>query len=128
MILGIGTDIIENSRIEDVLERHGQRFMNRVYSQIEQDYCLSKEDTAPFFAVRFAAKEAYIKALNLSKAVTEGISYKEIVVFGKNKGKKELRLFGRAQEVYYELGVDAIHISLSHSRDYSLATVILEKR
>ena len=81
MILGLGTDLVENHRIRQALDRFGDRFLNRVYSEEEIQYSLSHEDPVPYLSARFAVKEAAIKALNLTEQV--GLSYQDVQVGGK---------------------------------------------
>lgn len=124
MILGLGTDIVENDRIGDLFEKYGERFLKRVYTEEEIEYALSHENPVPYLAARFAVKEAAVKSLNLPGA--SGISWKDIEVAGKIFGKKRLQLHGQARRFADEIGVSKMHLSLSHNRDISLAVVILE--
>lgn len=126
MILGLGIDIIENHRIDESWQRYGERFLERIYSPEEVAYCLGKANPAPYLAVRFAAKEAFIKALSVKPG--SGIGYREITVTGRGKGKKKIALSGLALEAYNSLGANHIHLSLSHSEDFSTAAIILEQR
>ncbi len=124
MILGIGTDIIENERIAGVYERRGERFLKRVFSEQEIEYALSHEDPVPYLAARFAVKEAAIKALNLRETV--GLSMLDVEVAGKAFGKKHLVLKGPARRIADEMGANKFHISISHTHTMSMAIVILE--
>ncbi len=125
MILGMGTDIVENDRIRAVFEKHGERFLHRIFSDEEIQYSLSHEDPVPYLSARFAVKEALVKALSLPGG--SGLNWKDVEVSGKIFGKKQLVLHGRAKEIADEKGANRFHISLSHSRNMSLAVVILEK-
>ncbi|MCB1319628.1 MAG: holo-ACP synthase, partial [Leptospiraceae bacterium] len=87
MILGIGTDIIENHRIGEVYRRYGHRFLNRIFTEEEIQYAESHEDPVPYLAARFAVKEAAVKALNIQGG--QGISWKDVEVVGKIFGKKQ---------------------------------------
>ncbi|MBU44564.1 MAG: holo-[acyl-carrier-protein] synthase [Spirochaetaceae bacterium] len=124
MILGLGTDLVENHRIRQALDRFGDRFLNRVYSEEEIQYSLSHEDPVPYLSARFAVKEAAIKALNLTEQV--GLSYQDVQVGGKVFGKKKLILSRKARELADGMGVNQFHISLSHTDGMSMAVVILE--
>ncbi|MCR9144934.1 MAG: holo-ACP synthase [bacterium] len=125
MILGMGTDIVENDRIREVYEKHGRRFLNRIFTEEEIQYSLSHEDPVPYLSARFAVKEALVKALSLPGGA--GLSWRDVEVSGKIFGKKELVLHNKARAIAAEKGANRYHISLSHSRNMSLAVVILEK-
>ncbi len=124
MILGLGTDIVENERIENLFRQHGRKFLERVFTEEEVEYALSHEDPVPFLAARFAVKEAFVKALNIRGA--SGMRLKDVEVAGKIFGKKSLKLYGKAKRMAEEMGALHYHISLSHSKASSLAVVILE--
>ncbi len=124
MIIGLGTDIVENNRIQHLFETHGERFLSRVYTAEEIEYAVSHADPVPYLAARFAVKEAVIKALNLPAAM--GISMKEIEVAGKVFGAKKLVLHGRVLALAEERGATKFHLSLSHALGVSMAVVILE--
>lgn len=124
MILGLGTDLVENHRIREAMDRFGDRFLTRVYSDEEIQYSLSHQDPVPYLAARFAVKEAAIKALNLTEQV--GLSYQDVQVAGKVFGKKKLILSRKARELADAMGVKQFHISLSHTNGMSMAVVILE--
>ena len=124
MILGIGSDIIENTRIAELYQRHRERFLKRVFTQEEHEYALSHSDPIPYLAVRFAAKEAAVKALNLQKGA--GLAWKDIEICGKGFGKKRLAFHNQARNLAEKLKVRHHHISLSHCDSFSIAVVILE--
>ncbi|MCB1326905.1 MAG: holo-ACP synthase [Spirochaetales bacterium] len=125
MIVGLGTDIIENERIGEVYHRHGRRFLDRIFTEDEIEYAESHEDPVPYLAARFAVKEAAVKALNIGGAT--GIGWKDVEVAGKIFGKKKLLFHGRAQALALERGVNRMHVSLTHNRGLSMAVVILEQ-
>jgi len=114
-------DIIEIERIEAVLQRHGERFLQRVYTPKEQAYCRGR---VPELAVRFAAKEAVSKALGTG---LRGIAWQEMEILGDKRGKPLVYLHGRAKARAEELGLSEFAISLSHSRDYAVAFVMAAK-
>ena len=124
MILGIGVDIVDISRLRQALERHGDRFIQRIYTGTEQEYCRKHRDPAPYFAARFAAKEALFKALGTGWAF--GVRWVDAEVLRNDLGAPKLALSGRAAEISAELGASAIHVSLSHSETAAIAIVILE--
>ncbi|MBX7057258.1 MAG: holo-ACP synthase [Leptospirales bacterium] len=125
MIVGLGADIVENSRIAHMLERHGQRFLERIYTPEEIEYSVSHEDPVPYLSARFAVKEAAIKALNLPGGA--GLSWRDVETAGRIFGKKRLALHGRAAAAAQTLGANRTHLTLTHSREWSMAVVILEQ-
>ncbi len=125
MIYGIGIDIVEVSRMADIIERWGGRFVDRVFSPAEISYCEGCARPAMHYAARFAAKESFLKSLGLGLGM--GLSLKEIAVSADQRGKPEIRLTGKGAEVLREMGSTAVHLSLSHTRDAATAIVVLEK-
>ncbi len=123
MILGIGLDVAEIPRIRDSLERFGERFTSRVLTPAEAA-AMPQSDPAPYVAARFAAKEAAAKALGTGFA--EGVTQTSIEVLSLPSGAPTLRLHGKALELAGSMGVQKIHLSLTHGRDIAAATVILE--
>jgi holo-[acyl-carrier protein] synthase len=125
MILGLGTDMIEISRIQLSIEQFGDRFLHRVFTPGEIAYCQrKKKHAAESFAARFAAKEAGAKALGTG--ISRGITWKEIEVRREAGTAPTLHLTGRAQDRAKELGITRFSLSLTHSRDIALAVVIAE--
>ncbi|MGD0222882.1 MAG: holo-ACP synthase [Terriglobia bacterium] len=124
MILGTGVDIAETSRIEQGLERHGERFTKRIFTPDEIGYCEKFKNRAEHYAARFAAKEAAFKALGTGWR--EGIRWLDIEVVHQPSGKPELVLTGKAEEVARTLGVTRMSVSISHSDRYVVALVIFE--
>jgi holo-[acyl-carrier protein] synthase len=125
MIVGIGIDIVEIVRVRRILERQGERFLRRIFTPAEQEYCRKHRDAAPYFAARFAAKEALFKALGTGWA--EGATWLNAEIQRKESGAPVLALSGRTQEIGAQLGVEAVHISMSHSEQSAVAIVILER-
>lgn len=124
MVLGLGTDLIETSRIQESIERFGQRFLARIYTEAEIAYCMRKKNPAESFAARFAAKEAGAKALGTG--ISRGVSWLEIEVGHAPGGKPTLHLSGRAHEIAHTLGVRSLSVSLTHSREMAMAVVVAE--
>jgi len=124
MIVGIGVDVVEIGRLRGVVERQGERFLRRVFTRAEQEYCRSHRDPAPHLAVRFAAKEAVFKALGTGWAA--GISWLQVEVRRANPGAPALLLEGEALNRCASLGVAKTHVSLSHSDEVAIAMVVLE--
>jgi holo-[acyl-carrier protein] synthase len=121
-MLSTGVDIIEISRVRRVLDKYGQRFLSRVYTQGEIDYCRGR---APNLAARFAAKEAAMKALGTG---VRGVGWKDIEVVRQESGAPSIKLHGRAQARAKRLGVLDISLSLSHSQEYAVAFVVIQQQ
>ncbi len=125
MIVGTGTDLTEIDRIQQAVARYGDRFLHRVYTPGEIAYCRRKQrNAAESLAARFAAKEAGAKALGTG--IARGVGWRELEVKHLPGGRPVLVLHGRAAERAQAMQVSAIHLSLSHSREMAIATVILE--
>jgi holo-[acyl-carrier protein] synthase len=125
MVLGLGTDLIEIARIEESIERYGERFLHKVFTGSEIAYCLhKKKSSAESFAARFAAKEAGAKALGTG--ISRGVSWKELEVRREIGERPTLHLSGRAAERAAQMGVRILNLSLTHSRDVAMAMVVAE--
>ena len=120
-MLTTGVDIIEIPRIKQVLDRYGQRFLNRVFTPDEIAYCRGR---APNLAGRFAAKEAAMKALGTG---VRGVGWKDIEVIRADSGAPSLRLHGRAEKRAERLQVGEMSLSISHSREYAVAFVVAQR-
>lgn len=121
-IVGIGLDATEIDRIAEVLARHGDRFLRRVYTEGEIAYCQRHRDPAPSLAARFAAKEATMKALGTGAA--RGVGWRDIEVI-RGFGPPQLRLHRGAAARFEALGAKSSLITLTHARDLALAQVML---
>ena len=117
-MLTTGVDIIEIWRIKGVLERWGQRFLNRIYTEGEIAYCRGR---AQNLAARFAAKEAAMKSMSTG---VRGVGWRDIEVIRGPGGAPSIKLHGRAFLRAQKLGVRELSLSLSHSRDYAIAFVV----
>jgi holo-[acyl-carrier protein] synthase len=125
MIKGIGIDIIEIKRIQEILAKDlNQRFINRVFNPSEKQYCEPKAKKAQHYAVRFAGKEALLKALG--SGLRQGISWHDIEFSNDQAGKPIAECSGQAKLKLVQLNVIKIHVSFSHSEEYATAVVILE--
>ncbi len=124
-LAGVGIDAIETERVKKLLEETGDRFSLRVFTPQEIAYCEARKNSAEHYAARFAAKEAFMKALGTGKQL--GLSWKEIEVANDALGKPEIRLSGRAKALAEERGITAIHLSLTHLKGLAIAVVVLEK-
>jgi len=125
MIVGIGVDIVDIRRLRQALARQGERFIRRIYTPAEQEFCTRHHDPAPFYAARFAAKEALFKALGTGWS--GGIRWQDAEVRRDEGEAPRLVLRGKAEEFSKSLGVRFTHLSISHSNDSAVAIVILEK-
>ena len=125
MIVSIGIDIVEVYRIRETISRT-PRFAERVYTPSERAYCESKgAAAAQSYAARFAAKEAFLKAL---KTGWRGkITWQDIEIISDESGVPSLKIEGEARNILINLGANQIHLSLSHTTEHAVAQVILEK-
>jgi holo-[acyl-carrier protein] synthase len=128
LIIGIGTDLIEIKRIEDLIRRHQDKFMRRVFTPVEIMTALALSRPAASFAKRFAAKEAFVKALGTG--FSQGILLTEVEVYNEATGQPRLRLHGTAQKILrHRLGEyqkEILHLSLSDTQTQALAFIIIE--
>jgi holo-[acyl-carrier protein] synthase len=118
-IRGLGNDIIEISRLRQSIDRHGLHFLNRLFSQREQDYCYRFSDPAPHFAGRFAAKEAIVKALGTGFGAQ--VSWHDIEVLNDALGKPVVHI---SESLAKQFGQPQLMVSISHSTDYATAVAI----
>lgn len=125
MIYGIGIDLVQVARIEDALNRWGERFIGRVFTADEAELCLRRAVPSSCFALRFAAKEAFSKALGLG--MRKGLRWRDIEVFHHQGGKPGLKVHGRSSEICRQERITRMHLSLSDERGYGVATVVLEQ-
>lgn len=124
MIHGTGIDIIQIARIRDAAKRH-EGFLARIFAESERAYCLSKRNPYPHLAARFAAKEAFIKAL--APVPLNGVRLSEIEIATNDRRHPELVLHGETRRVVEAAGVRRSYVSLSHDRAHAVASVILER-
>ena len=118
-IVGIGTDIIECLRIAQMIERHGELFITRVYTQTEIQYCQSRKQATQHFAGRWAAKEAILKALGTGWR--RGISWRDIEIRNESGGRPVVALRGGARDIVESRGITQMLISISHCRSHATA-------
>jgi len=124
MIVGTGIDIAEVPRIRHSIERFGDRFLHRIFTEGERRYCDSKANRAERYAARFAAKEAAMKALGTGW--NYGVRWLDCEVTRKPGGRPTLAFHGKAGEFAAKLGVKNIALSLTHTAEQAMAQVILE--
>ena len=118
-MLTVGVDILELWRLKGVLERWGPSFLDRIYTPDEQAYCRGR---IPQLAARFAAKEAVMKALGTG---IRGVGWRDIEVTRKRGQAPQISLHNRALARAARIGMTQVAISLSHSRDYAVASVVM---
>jgi holo-[acyl-carrier protein] synthase len=123
VVIGIGIDIVDITRINNLLQKYGRRFLERVFSLEEITYCMKRSDSATCLAGRFAVKEAAFKALSVGRS--SGVSFKDITV-DMTDGVPQLTLSGTAHGLSQSLGVVKHHVSISHDKGCAVAVVVLE--
>lgn len=121
-ILGIGTDICDIERIAKIIEEQGDRFLKKVFTEQEISYCRPKHNSAECFAARFAAKEAFLKALGTG--LRDGLNWKDIEVINDSLGRPDLKTYKRCAEKILN---HRVLLSLSHTHKIALAMVLIEK-
>src|SRR6185437_6638322 len=117
----VGIDIIEIDRVADVIARHGDRFLERIFTADEITHCRGR---VPELAARFAAKEAVMKALGTG---VRGVGWRDIEVLPNRRGKPLVFLYGRGAERAKRIELRGLEISLTHSRDFAIASVVGER-
>ena len=125
MIEGVGLDLVHVHRIRKALERFGNRFLERIFTDFERSFCLARPDPPACFALRFAAKEAFSKALGVG--MRQGLRWRDMEVIPLPTGQPTLRTYGKAALLLEERGIAHIFLSLSDDGDYAGAVVILER-
>jgi holo-[acyl-carrier protein] synthase len=121
MISGIGIDIAKVARIAVAVEKWGERFLRRVFTDREIRYSFSMKDPYPSLSVRFAAKEAMIKAIG-----SRSFPFREMEVVNLETGMPVMEVKGEIEGYLKEHGISKVHLSLAHEKEYAVACVILE--
>jgi holo-[acyl-carrier protein] synthase len=124
MILGIGIDLVEVSRVDDLVARYGERALRRLFTAAEVERCGRSRAPSESLAARFAAKEAFFKAVGTGWS--RGLAWTEVEVVSAPSGAPELRLSGAAERLARERGVSRIHLSLTHTDTLASAYLLLE--
>lgn len=124
MILGTGIDIVEVARIRSSIERFGERFLARLFTAGELAYCRQHRDAAPFFAARFAAKEAVSKAFGTG--IGARLGWLDIEVARHASGQPYVILHGKGLVLMRDMQGDSLHLSLSHTETHAAAVAVLE--
>jgi len=125
MIIGTGVDIVEISRIKNAAIKWKKNFLKRIFTDNELLYSNERTTSYQHLAARFAAKEAVLKALG--NGFTKRVEWKDIEVWNEKSGKPNVRVSGEVKRISKKLGVTDIIISMSHTRTYAVANVILVK-
>jgi len=122
VIRGLGTDIVEIVRIGEMIERHGELFLQRVYTEQEVAYCQKRAASYQHFAGRWAAKEAVLKALGTGWA--KGIAWRDIEVVSRPSGQPRVLVHGAVKELAEQAGIAGFLLSISHCRSHATATAV----
>ena len=124
MIIGCGIDLVKIERIEKIIKRWGNNFTSRIFTPLEEEYCEKKKGNKfQSYAGKFAAKEALLKALGLG---LRGANWKEIEIKNDELGQPIIDTSGKLKNIAYSKGVSKYFISISHTKEYAIAQVILE--
>jgi holo-[acyl-carrier protein] synthase len=121
-IFGVGIDLVEVARVREAMERFGDRFKNRIYALTEQRFCESQKGKYLSYAARFAAKEAFSKALGTG--LRGKISWRDVVVIDNEKSPPKLRIEGKAKQI---LDNRNVYLSITHTQNYASVVVIIEE-
>ncbi|MGQ0633642.1 MAG: holo-ACP synthase [Planctomycetaceae bacterium] len=121
-VLAVGTDIVEVLRIGQMIERHGELFLQRVYTEDEIRYCQRRRQYTQHFAGRWAAKEAVMKTLGTG--FSRGVGWRDIEVCSHKSGRPSILLRGGAREIARQIGIGDVLISISHCHAYATATAV----
>ena len=122
-VIGVGIDTIEVSRIKDSVERHGEHFLNKIFTSNEQAYCDDKSDSAPFYATRFAAKEAMAKAFRTG--IGKDFGWLDSEIIHGMEGEPFIKLSQSGQAMLNQVGASKVLVSLTHLSTVASAVVIL---
>jgi len=124
LIIGCGIDLVKIERIEKIIKKWGDNFISRVFTLLEREYCEKKKGNKyQSYAGRFAAKEALLKSLGLGLG---GVNWKEIEIENNELGQSIIETSGKLKKIASEKGVSKYFITISHTKDYAIAQVILE--
>jgi holo-[acyl-carrier protein] synthase len=124
MILGIGTDITEIARIQEMIDRHGDVFLERIFTPKEIEYCSKHKNSVINYAGRWAAKEAILKCLGTG--FTKGVGWQDLEILNLPSGRPVVKLSGHALDLSQRVGIEEVLISISHGKDYAVATALAQ--
>jgi len=122
MIYGIGIDIVKIERMKDASEKWGRKFFEKILTEDEISYCYERSDPYPSLAVRFAAKEALIKAMGWEIS----FRYKDVEIVNNEKGRPMINVTGTLIAYFHDREIKHCHVSLSHEKEFGVACVVLE--
>jgi holo-[acyl-carrier protein] synthase len=125
-VIAHGIDMVDCARLQVMIDKHGQRFLDRVFTPLEQKYCAARKRRVEHLAGRFAAKEALLKVLGTGWR--GGISWTDIEIRNDPSGKPTVRLAGKCRKVADKLGISSIQISISHISTHAIASAIASKK
>lgn len=125
MIIGHGIDLVDVPRIAEMIERHGQHFLDRCFTEAEQSYCKNDKRETEHFAGRFAAKEAILKVIGTGWRGQ--IAWTDMEILPDPQGKPVLKLKGECARIAAQLGIDHWHVSISHIETHAMASAIGER-
>jgi holo-[acyl-carrier protein] synthase len=117
-----GIDMVECARLAEMIDKHGRKFLDRVFTPVELDYCLDKKRSIEHLAGRFAAKEAVLKVLGTGWR--DGIAWTDIEIRNSPSGQPQVKLVGRCRQIADELGLASILVSISHIGTHAIASAI----
>ena len=123
ILIGIGTDLIEVARVRGVLERHGERFIARVFSDEERAYCASMAHPYKHYAARFAAKEAVSKCF--STGIGAELGWRSVSIYHGERKQPLVRLDEKGEALLRHVGATHVHVSLSHTETMAMAVAVL---
>ena len=124
MVIGLGVDIIQNNRIHSIVEKWGDKFLNKVFTEYELNFVKKHDQKIQRYASNYAVKEAVVKALGTG--FRNGIRFRNIELKRDTLGKPFIELAGKTKTFADERGINKIHTTISHEKDYSVAVVIFE--
>ncbi len=121
-----GIDMVDCTRLREMIDRHGQKFLDRIFTAVEQSYCRDKRRAIEHLAGRFAAKEAVLKVLGTGWR--NGITWTDIEIRNSPSGQPSVRLTGRCRQIAEELGLVSVVVSISHIGTHAIASAIGSKQ
>ncbi|HOK05464.1 MAG TPA: holo-ACP synthase [Victivallales bacterium] len=126
MISGIGTDIVQVARMEELIKKHGEKFLQKIFTDFELESSKKRADKTVFLSARWAAKEAVSKALKCG--IGRDCAWRDINIKNDKNGAPFVELTGKASELAEKQNVSNIQLSISHDKDYAVALVVIERR
>jgi holo-[acyl-carrier protein] synthase len=121
-VVAHGIDMVECARLAEMIDKHGRKFLDRIFTPAELDYCLEKKRSIEHLAGRFAAKEAVLKVLGTGWR--DGIAWTDIEVRNSPSGQPQVKLAGRCRQIADELGLATVLVSISHIGTHAIASAI----